>query len=114
MITVSKQKIHLPRLDGDDYFERICAILSPDQPMKDEDESEYDPPQFEPPRASSKTLKCYQSFLTPKLPPGLKLKAIEDAGIDNKLQGFLCFHEGDETGFKAKIVKTKSKKGATI
>lgn len=30
--------------------------------------------------------------------------------VDGELLGFICFHDGDETGFKAKMVKEKSKK----
>ena len=64
----------LPQLNAEDDFERICAILIPEQPLgADEDE-------FEPPEASLDMIERYHDFLIPKLPVGLRLTGREDMG----------------------------------
>ena len=63
---ISAENTVLPRSDSEDDFERICAILIPDQPM-DPDEEE-----FVPPEATEEMLTKYQKFLLPRIPRGLE------------------------------------------
>jgi hypothetical protein len=74
MHSVSQQKSRLPNLDSKDDFERICAILSPSEPL-DEEEEEFDPPE-----ATPETITKYQVFLSKQLSAGLIMTGREDMG----------------------------------
>jgi hypothetical protein len=90
----SKQTV-FPSLDSDDDFERICAILSPDKGI-DEDE------EFDPPELSARHLSRYYDFLLPQLPVGLHLTGDEPLGHFAWEERFVWGHGSPEDHKKAK------------
>ncbi len=75
MMDIVEQKSRLPQPNSDDEFERVCAVLLPDEPI-DEEKAE----DFELPEATAETLLRYYEFLLPRLPAGLKMTGQEDLG----------------------------------
>src|SRR5271163_8098 len=85
---------NFPRWDSDDDFERICAILMPNQSIDKEEED------FEPPDVRPEMLSRYQEFLLPKLPAGLQLTGREDLGYFSWEEQFV-WGDGNPKNYKA-------------
>ncbi len=74
-----------PRLNSDDDYERILAILLPEEPLNPDVWGDVEPPE-----ATLEMIMCYYNFLVLKLPVGLRLTGREDMGYFGWEENFLC------------------------